>query len=430
MVNITIFGIVWLVICFFICISKSYKYLLLITLFSMVLQSTNVLYIFDTGVGPQTITCLIFILWSYFLFKGKNKLKSKNIINALLIAFLISIFASLLFNGVSEFSSYLKFIQVLIYVITAIRMYKLKHFINNYTLNRCLVVLTWFVLIFGIVQIGVTTGFLPRLSLLEILFYNDKSENVYYHYDNYFRVCSTFMEPSYCSCFLVGMFSYIICNQRISKKNVVMLLLILIEVALSFSTTGYISLFLSIILIYIFKCNKKNMRIIMPILLICSIIVFVFFRETLDTVIFSKLNSGSYDSRKYWNLNALEDFKNSIIWGVGFKQTRASTIVLSLLGQIGIFGFTFYVLIFVTLLFHTIMYRRTIKCGASMAIISVMLCQIIACPDIDLSVFWLFIYIYSMVKTYNWRNENDLCRNEWTFGESNVQIRCCQVSSK
>ena len=92
------------------------------------------------------------------------------------------------------------------------------------------------------------------------------------------------------------------------------------------------------------ELSLKQKAAVIGIGLIGLIILYVGFYSVLDTVIFSKSGTASYRQRERFNTRAWNAFISSILLGVGYKQVRGSSIILSILGQTGILGLISYTL--------------------------------------------------------------------------------------
>ena len=73
--SITLFGILWLFLLLVLFLKRNDEYVLFITLIGMLLQSEDVFTLGpESGMGPQVITSIFFILYSYTI-----KIKRTNI---------------------------------------------------------------------------------------------------------------------------------------------------------------------------------------------------------------------------------------------------------------------------------------------------------------------------------------------------------------
>jgi hypothetical protein len=183
------------------------------------------------------------------------------------------------------------------------------------------------------------------------------------------------------------------------------MIVILAELILTYSSTAYISFLLTgIIFVLINKNVDQNFKKVFIIIILMIFVVMYFFKyDILDYVIFSKLKSGSYIARFSWNKYAFNQFKKSILIGIGYKKVRGSSLVLSLLGELGIVGFIAYICFNTKIIVSPINVNGKINLSKNnellpivFAIISTVLCQLIAIPDLDFCVYWFWLYIYSM----------------------------------
>ena len=250
-------------------------------------------------------------------------------------------------------------------------------------------------MIFGVVQLLIVSGIIPRMEIISQLFYNETwNESIAYYSSTKFRLHSTFMEPSYCGAFLVGSFFFIVCQRFKYKKLKILLLLFCgIEIALTESTTAYVSMVILTIIFILDKRNRKYIKYIIPV----GVLVFAVMLlsgEVLNRVLFKKLESGSAAERGLWNTRALESFYNSIFIGVGYKNLRASSIIYSLLGEVGLVGISIY---FYTMIISVkSIFKKKIKyesLGAQFFLLSVIIAQWISCPDLEFSAFWFAMYL-------------------------------------
>lgn len=393
----TFFGIIWLTVLLFYIIKVDIKKMAVVTLISMVLQSSNVIAVGTVFIGPQMFSCAALII----LFCIRNKkliIQKPKICTVAMFMFIIFVGISMFFNRVLILNV-LKYIQLVVYAVTVLIFKNLAKEFNDIEIYDCLKNITWFVLIMGIIQFLTTSDIMPGRQLMKILIYNDNSESCYYNYYGYYRVMSTFLEPSYCGCFLVGIFYYFLSCWKNSKKDLKLLVFIAIEIFGTLSSTAYGSLIIVGFIFLLFSSNKKVKRIILPIGIILSIFLYIVAYDILNQVIFSKTTSGSFITRYYWNLQAQKMFESSRYIGVGYKSVRASSMYYSLLAQVGIIGFVIY--IFYNLLaIATMIQKKNRKrfgyIGVRFSLLAVIVGQFIACPDFEFCVYWMFLYVLAL----------------------------------
>lgn len=393
----TIFGILWigaLIIAAF----RNIKLLFVLTILSSVLQCDNVFVINGTGIGPQVITSIVFIMKVFLIKKDDWKTNKKFFLIAIsCISILIVALISLIINNKLN-ENFLRYMQLVAYVVCFICMSKISNEIDEDFIYSCITGITIFLITVGFIQILITTGFLPRLSIIKELLYNDTlSDVIYFTRNNYFRILSTYMEPSYYACFLVGAFYYFIIIKKKNIKNYILITLIFIQIIFTFSSTAY-GTFAILGIIYFLIENNFKIKLAMLALGITSILVLYFgFYDVLDTVIFSKAQSGSANARFAWNDKAMKVFEENKIIGTGYKTTRASSVVCTILAEMGIIGLLSYGVInyFVVKDIFYLKGKNDFKqeLGIRMAILGVLIAQIIAVPDIDICVYWMWMNI-------------------------------------
>lgn len=393
--QITLFGFLWLTLLASSAIFNNKRFLLFLVLLSFTLQSTTILTLNESGIGPSMFSCLFFILWAIVKKTRSQSLafsfqKNKPIYIPIIGLLMVFSFSAFL-NQLSDFDSIIRLIQLFILGLTVYCCSLISVSLSD--LQKILKYVVVFVLVMGIVQFAITSNFIPRIFLIKELFFNDDSPNVYFNMDNYKRMCSVFMEPSYFASFLVGVFPFFYIT-NFKNKNTPILLAILIETLLTFSTTAYLAMFCMCIMLFIFSKNhysKSVMKIIFGvgvILAICNV-------NTLNSVLFQKLQSGSAITRRYWDLAAIKAFEQSPILGIGYKQIRGSSIFFSVLGQGGILACLCYIFMAVFFFAHFIQNRAyNLDASFSLGVLGVMICQIVACPDLDLCTFWMMLALY------------------------------------
>ena len=377
----------------------------------MVLQSTNVLYVGEIGVGPQMITSLFFCVRALF---EKNKIFDKNKLlkyGCAFGAFFCSMLCSILINKCFS-ETYLWIIQIFIYIITSIAFLCVSSKFKEDDINKMIDIVTCFVIVVGIVQFLITSNTIPRISIIKILLFNDDSISVYYNHDNYFRLCSTFMEPSYCACFLLGALAYYSCRYEASIKQLVIMSLIITAIFFTKSTTAYVGCAVLYFLFLIIKINPKMQKTLLftvPVLITISLL---FGEKLYETIVVEKLNSGSFTTRDGWNKLAKNQFLDNVVVGAGYKMVRGSSLFYSLLGQIGLLGMAAFSFFNSIIVIDGIKNRKSNLIAFSLTIILILVCQVVACPDIDFCVYWLGVYLFFsffLCERKNGKEENAKC---------------------
>lgn len=398
----TLFGILWLLFLAYAFIKKGTRYMIMVTLFSMIFQCNNVI---DTGgglrVGPQLVTSLVFILHCIV---SRNYARIDTMPTRIrsvfffLFLFVIYVFFSIIDKNIYN-QHILQLIQFSVYIICGLAMYKRKNYFSVSDMDQTVYRMTVFTLCVGVVQFLATSYIIPKLGIIEALLYNDHTEGaVYYHVSwVYRRVLSTFMEPSYFSTYITGMFFYIFYRMQHFKHAKRLLAAIVVELVLTFSSTGYLITAAVGVFFAIYVDNKKIRNIFLGIGILLGIYLVFIDTSVLDEVIFKKMESSSGTERDKWNVIAMELFAQNPLTGVGFKEWRASSFAVAMLCENGIIGafiyLLFYFSLFLPLLNKSIKEAYSQEIASRFFVLSVALGQIIACPDIELCTMWLGFYM-------------------------------------
>ncbi len=398
----TFFGLLWFVIVLYSFSRSDMKYMFFVTLLFMTFQCDNVLKMGEFSVGPQLLTSLVFLIKVFIHKKGKITCRCGEG-RLLLVSFLLlgAVIASCVYNGTLG-AKILPVLQLTVYIFTFLSMLLMAREMKEETLYQIIRTIVIFLLIVGVGQLLTTTELLPLRPLLKAFFYNDNASNVMFHTAGYRRIMSTFMEPSYYAGLLVGAFTYFLSLQDHWRENILLFIGILFEIIMTMSTTAYVSLLITGIL-FVICSGKIRMRYKIGIVILAVLGSFVFcfgFFHMLNQVIFSKLETGSYITRSKWNEAALRSYKSSVWFGVGYKNARGSSMITTLLGETGRLGLIAYLLfnaVIVAPLFTDAFTRHKYSkfyIGMVFAILSVILCQLIACPDLDLCTYWFWIFAF------------------------------------
>ncbi|MCM1101482.1 MAG: hypothetical protein NC079_08270 [Clostridium sp.] len=400
----TTFGFLWVIItayCFF---KKDVKYMAFITLLFMCFQSTNVLVWGDAGVGPQLLTSIVFIGYCIVHTGGVlriGKRKNEDNITFLLLLLLAVILYSSYINDVLQ-EVYIRIIQLAIYIICFICMGRTLGGLEKDTVYHMIRNVTIIIAVLGAVQWLTTARVLPLGNILKALIYNETNQNLAFD-GSAIRLYSTFMEPSYFAGFVVGAIYYLLSISAKWKENMILLAVLFIELLLSKSSTGF-GAFLLVGIVFVAMSHNISAQWKIAIVAVAAIgFLFLYFGfyDLLDTVIFSKMGSGSYQVRNGWDRYALQIYETSPWFGIGYKQTRGSSIIYSLLGQLGIWGLISYILMNLKVCLpmiskkeHTI--YSMMSDGVRLALLAAVVCQVIACPDLDLCTYWFWMYAVAL----------------------------------
>ena len=407
--RVTIFGIIWLSILIIVFLNNKAKYIVGMTLLSMVMQQASVVFLGDTGIGPQIFTSVAMIAWSLrtstiwndFTLKFSKKNYLKKICFIAIVGFIGVILISRKINymtyRLTDVDFTLLFIQLLIYILCFLCMWNLKDKVKAEEIETIFVNIILIVVVIGILQVGTQMNVLPLKSIMCTFIYtNPDALNNPWQYPRFF---STFQEPSYCSPFLVGGFYYIISLGNKSKKYMFLAVTLVLAIMLTFSSTAYGTFGICGILYVIISKNKKALKYLVPIGIACVLLLFVsgYLMQILNEVIFQKMSTGSA-----WTRGNLDDYcyamyEKAKIWGNGYKNIRGSQFLKSLAAQLGIMGCVFWFLIWTPICAFLIKNRIDSKfVGVLLYLVSVVIAMFIAIPDIDIIVFWGMMYLVAV----------------------------------
>lgn len=393
---ITFFGFIWIILCIYCFARKDIKYMLILTLFSMLFQCSNVLILGTLKCGPQLFTSFLFILKSY-LYVDRQKIdvpKSNKTCLTMYLIFLGYIIINSLFINYGR-DIFMSILSIFIYTICSLRIYKFSYVINKEELTRIIFALTIFILVVGGIQLLINILNLPKMNLFQIIFFNESNSESILYFKPVTRFYSTFMESSYVAGLLVGLLAYIVMNSDMKKiKNVLICGGLVLSILLTFSSTAYGVLFIMFILYYMKNYKYKKIHLIVIIAVIAAFILGTT-TNVLNDVIFQKASSGSAKVREVWNNYAYSQYLLNPTFGNGYDYVRASSIIYDILAELGIIGLLIYITPVFLFVRNFLSKKSDITIASTSAIVlSVIVSQLIACPDYSLCSFWLALYIY------------------------------------
>lgn len=413
----TLFGIVWLLFLFTAVITNKRSMLVTLVLISSTLQSSSVLVINGYGIGPQIITSGVVAL--YFMasrfkkmkFKVSKKLITTNKILMVMVAYII-------FDAIRTTTfgtNILKILQLLIYLICFFEMKNVGETLNHNYVYCTLKRISIFILAVGVFQILATTNIIPRYWFIQDIFWNEGANNqgnVQFMWSNgsYFRFFSTYMEPSYFVGFSLGALFYFFNYSKNRRNDLPLIAMLLLATILSFSSSGYGALLITVLL-YIAFSKEWKMKSFLLLGGMIGFGVFYFgFYNILDSVIFSKMQSGSAVARIMWNNKAMRTFQGSPLMGVGYKNCRASSMFYTIAAELGIIGIVLYVAFIFSIVWpvFTKQGQKLVgeeQVGVIFAIIAVTSTQMIAVPDFDICTFWMWMNFLGLIIGRNKRRK-------------------------
>ena len=169
-----------------------------------------------------------------------------------------------------------------------------------------------------------------------------------------------------------------------------------VEIALTTSATAFGAMFITGALFICSNTNKKFMKYIVPIVMVIFILVVCFGWNDIVNQILIKLASGSGRTRRNWNKAGLNAFFESPLIGMGYKNVRASSFFITLLGEFGILGTGLFALSLICVIKEIFIKDDKFAVASSWFVVGSVIAMIIACPDLSLAPFWMAMYIYAI----------------------------------
>lgn len=142
----------------------------------------------------------------------------------------------------------------------------------------------------------------------------------------------------------IGKTPIVVPRQHQFNEHTPLFIILLIEIVLSTSSTAYAAI---VLVGVIFIVNARQISLTKKCTLVfCAGIAFAVlylqYYELLEKVLFNKWNSNSGVARRIMDNDALNAFYSSKLLGVGYKCVRGSSVLYSMLGEIGIIGTVLY----------------------------------------------------------------------------------------
>lgn len=392
--QITFFGAVWILILVFCFFSNDHRKILFLALFSMVLQCDNVLTIGGTGIGVQIFTISIAWIRLWIVKRASDNGKSAARLAWLCVALFLLVTISVVVNQSLDSERQIGIAMIFIYVMFLRTLSKKQIQIDDAWLEKTENCILVFVLIVGFLQVLCKSGVSFLTEPLRTLIYNDvNNSDVIFNYKSLNRFYATFMEPSYCGAYLVGMFSLIMVRRKLNFRNLMLGLLTCVAILMTRSSTAYGGLAVVGCLLLVTRAQKKVFKVMIPALFVGGMLIAAYNMDLLNEVIFDKALTGSFRTRITLDQWAVQAFRGSPVFGVGYRNFRASSLIVTLLAEVGALGFGIYMVLAVLVLKWAIVDKKNFSAkGRAFFVLGIMVCQFIACPDLNFSPFWMAAY--------------------------------------
>ncbi len=240
------------------------------------------------------------------------------------------------------------------------------------------------------------------------------------------RVQATYQEPSMLAPFITGIMSFYL-HKTINYGKLPDYLSLFISIFLivfSTSTTAYVSALLMFNIVILFnlpvRLRSGNFLISKSRVIRYAIVIILIFLFSLYTVIFiiglkklldiinlyliNKSESGSFKDRITADMHAIKLFIDTYGLGVGLGSNRPSSLLPYLLSQIGFIGtIIFFLFIYNIIKFSYNSLKNSNYFEYFFLLLSELLSQLIAYPDITNPTLWQFIYIVLIASLISYR---------------------------
>lgn len=397
----TFFGVIWIVLIIRNMCKANIRPMMELTLVGMIWQCNNVFSFGGISCGPQLITSAFFILKSFFATKSMSLRKMPAFALPWLFFLVYIPLNAFVIHSEISLGEVLNVLQIIVYIVAFIQFYRMSMYTDAQFVDQCVKVLIRILVSVGAIQLLIELLKLPKNTIFATLVYNDTSNtNICYYNKNVFRLYSTFMEPSYCAAIMVGLLFYVVFRKKIynAKTRYWVIGILILCIILTQSSTAYGTLaIMATLYVFLYIDNVKTW---MALGLGCIVVLYLLFgTNLLNTVVLDKFSSGSGTVRANMNSRAWRTFLTSRVTGVGYGNGRGSSIVYTLLAELGLIGFASYTVFLFQMLIQMIHRRKsihTVMLGATYMAVAGLLSQIIACPDLDLSSFWLTMYFFAL----------------------------------
>lgn len=430
--NITNFGFVWLLV-IIIAFLKGRKVLLKVVMLSCLFQAGAIVIIGDSAISPLMVSCMAYIFRSIVDERGVIKTKDSKTFKLYFIFWgelvISSVIASLFFVGKEymkavdwvEYATYdghfsfYGFVVLLIYGVTALLIYGQQELKEDelYKLIQLMVLIVFLVAVWQYLSI---MRIIPRNTFIADFIYSNKTtrDNIAYFIDTDpnkriyssllgIRLYSLFMEPSYCGGFLGLTFVYFIGRKKITWKDKVIIILILLMTIMTFSATAYVvvtvggglAAFYSGKVTHFFNLLKRG-----SVLIVIGVasVSYLNLWNTIFRLIINKSQTHSAYIRDLWNKSSMQTCWDTYLVGLGYGNVRGSSLLYTLLGACGVFGTLLFAFFIISLMVENAYVVNSDKYEndenlLKVAVLVVVIGMGVSISLIDYSILWLAIFI-------------------------------------
>ncbi len=413
--TLTLFGIIWCSLALlFILFPPKYLYVLMLT--SCVFQAASVFSIGNLWITPFFFTQILFLLRMspYVLANGLSLQISKVsflFLILVLLSIIITAISPSLFVGTRvvspvysfevNYSTNGKFLtfsmsnisQICLLIMNAITLLVVHRFAPKIVSFKQLYLSYYIsILIFSFFSLWwvINKGTLPVDFL-----YSNGGYSITSIVEN--RLAGTYSEPSSAGAFIASSLAPLLFARR-KFGSVLLGVFMIYLLILNRSSTAILTVVMSFLIFFIIRgTDSRKVLITLCLLVISSVSIFILFGDTLLSLYDQKMSSNSGVIRSWANQMSLSVIFDSYFLGVGLGSNRASSLLLTILTNVGFIGFSLFTMISYFLI-KPLFNKRNEPDSLFFIILFLgfVLGAFFSVPDISSPSFWMFlIYLAS-----------------------------------
>ncbi|MEX2976145.1 hypothetical protein AB4J97_04310 [Serratia fonticola] len=413
--TLTLFGIIWCSLALlFILFPPKYLYVLMLT--SCVFQAASVFSIGTLWITPFFFTQILFLLRMspYVLANGLSLQISKVsflFLILVLLSIIITAISPSLFVGTRvvspvysfevNYSTNGKFLtfsmsnisQICLLIMNAITLLVVHRFAPKIVSFKQLYLSYYIsILIFAFFSLWwvINKGTLP----IDFL-YSNGGYSITSIVEN--RLAGTYSEPSSAGAFIASSLAPLLFARR-KIGSVLLGVFMIYLLILNRSSTAILTVVMSFLIFFIIRgSDSRKVLITLCLLVVSSVSIFILFGDALLALYDQKMSSNSGIIRSWANQMSLSVIFDSYFLGVGLGSNRASSLLLTILTNIGFIGFSLFTMISYFLI-KPLFNKRNEPDSLFFIILFLgfVLGAFFSVPDISSPSFWMFlIYLAS-----------------------------------
>ncbi|CAI0794665.1 hypothetical protein [Serratia proteamaculans] len=224
------------------------------------------------------------------------------------------------------------------------------------------------------------------------------------------RLASTYSEPSSAGAFIASSLAPLLFVRR--KFGVIVLGVgMLFLLTLNRSSTAILTAVTSFLLFFILRgTNSQRVLVSLCLLIILSSIIFIIFGDTLISLYDNKMSSDSGMIRSWSNYLSLSSLYDSYFLGLGLGSNRASSLLLTILTNVGVIGFILFAAVIHFLMKPLFKNRHEPNALFFLTLfLGFILGAFFSVPDISSPSLWMFlIYVSSASSLISETDKNDI----------------------